>query len=235
MSDTLILLPGLLCDARLWERQAAFLASQVRVVAPDLSQDQSLGAMAERVLAAAPPRFALGGLSMGGYLSLEIMRRAPERVERLALLCTNALADPPEQRQRRLDAIALAATPGGFDQVVAAQTSTLLAPASAADPAIAGRFQAMARSVGPEGFARQQRAIMARPDSRPGLGGIACPTLVLCGAQDTLTTPDLHRTLAEAISGARLEIVPGSGHLAPIERPDPVSNALSSWLKNARK
>lgn len=231
MSETLILLPGLLCDFRLWERQAAALAPQARVVVPDLSQDESLAAMAERVLAAAPPRFALGGLSMGGYLSMEIMRRAPERVERLALMCTNALADPPEQRQRRLDAIALAATPAGFDQVVAAQTSVLLAPSSAADPVIAGLFRAMAQAVGPEGFARQQRAIMARPDSRPGLAAIACPTLVLCGALDTLTPPDLHRTLAEAIPAARLEIVPDSGHLAPIERPDPVSAALSSWLR----
>jgi len=231
MSETLILLPGLLCDSRLWAHQAAFLAPQTRVVVPDLSRDDSLGAMAERVLAAAPPRFALGGLSMGGYLSMEIIRRAPERVERLALLCTNALADPPEQRQRRLDAIALAATPAGFDQVVAAQTSVLLSPASAADPVLAGLFRAMAAAVGPEGFARQQRAIMARPDSRPGLGAIACPTLVLCGALDTLTPPDLHRTLAEAIPGARLEIVEDSGHLAPIERPDPVSAALSSWLR----
>lgn len=231
MSETLILLPGLLCDFRLWERQAAALAPQTKVVVPDLSQDESLGAMAERVLAAAPPRFALGGLSMGGYLAMEIMRRAPERVERLALMCTNALADPPEQRQRRLDAIALAATPAGFEQVVAAQTSVLLAPSAAADPAIAGLFRAMAQAVGPEGFARQQRAIMARPDSRPGLAAIACPTLVLCGALDTLTPPDLHRTLAEAIPAARLEIVEDSGHLAPIERPDPVSSALSSWLR----
>ncbi|SEH25551.1 alpha/beta fold hydrolase [Magnetospirillum fulvum] len=231
MSETLILLPGLLCNFRLWTHQAAFLAPQAEVVVPDLTQDESLGAMAERVLALAPPRFALGGLSMGGYLAMEIMRRAPERVERLALLCTNALADPPEQRQRRLDAIALASTPVGFDQVVAAQAAVLLSPASAADPAIAGQFRAMAQAVGPEGFARQQRAIMARPDSRPGLGAIACPTLVLCGALDTLTPPELHRTLAEAISGARLEIVPESGHLAPIERPDPVSLALSSWLK----
>jgi len=231
MSETLILLPGLLCDSRLWERQAAFLAGSTRVVVPDLSQDDALGVMAERVLASAPARFALGGLSMGGYLSLEIIRRAPERVERLALLCTNALADPPEQRQRRLDAIALASTPAGFEQVVAAQAEVLLSPASAADPVLNGLFRAMAASVGPAGFARQQRAIMARPDSRPGLGAIACPTLVLCGALDRLTPPDLHRTLADAIPGAALEIVEGSGHLAPIERPEPVSTALANWLR----
>ncbi|CCG40969.1 alpha/beta fold hydrolase [Magnetospirillum molischianum] len=232
MSKTLILLPGLLCDFRLWARQSQALSSRIGVVVPDLARDDSLEAMAERVLAAAPPRFALGGLSMGGYLSLEIMRRAPERVERLALLCTNAQADPPEQKQRRLDAIALAASPEGFDQVVAAQAAALLAPDSAADPAIAGLFRAMASSVGSEGFARQQRAIMARPDSRPGLSAIACPTLILCGALDTLTPPDLHRGLAAAISGARLEIVPDSGHLAPIERPDAVSLALASWLSD---
>lgn len=232
MSETLILLPGLLCDFRLWAHQAAFLAPSRQVVVPDLTLDESLGAMAERVLALAPPRFALGGLSMGGYLSMEIVRRAPERVERLALLCTNAVADPPEQRQRRLDAIALAATPAGFDQVIAAQAAVLLSPASAADPAIAGLFRSMALAVGPDGFARQQKAIMARPDSRPGLGAIVCPTLVLCGALDTLTPPDLHRTLAASIPGARLEIVQDCGHLAPIERPEPVSKALSSWLND---
>jgi len=233
MSETLILLPGLLCDFRLWAHQAAALAPGTKVVVPDLSQDESLGAMAERVLAAAPPRFALGGLSMGGYLAMEIMRRAPDRVERLALMCTNALADPPEQRQRRQDAIALAASPAGFDQVIAAQTAVLFSARSAADPALSALFRAMALAVGPEGFARQQRAIMARPDSRPSLGTIACPTLVLCGAQDTLTPPDLHRTLAEAIPAARLEIVEDSGHLAPIEQPEPVSAALSSWLRGA--
>jgi len=232
MTDTrpvLILLPGLLCDHRLWQSQAVALAGRVRVVCPDLSRDDSLGAMAERVLAAAPPRFALGGQSMGGYLSLEILRRAPERVERLALVCTNAHADPEAQRLRRRDAIELARA-GRFGQVVAAQAAVLFSSAAQEDAALLGLFRAMAEAIGPEGFANQQRAIMGRPDSRPTLPTIACPTLVLGGALDRLTPPELHQEIAAAIPGALCEILPGCGHLAPIERPAAVADSLRRWL-----
>mgnify|MGYP001810021227 CR=1 FL=1 len=227
MAAPLILLPGLLCDGRLWQGVAEALGSPIQ--SPDLSQDDTLGAMAERVLAEAPPLFALGGHSMGGYLALEILRRAPERVECLALICTKAGADPEAQRQRRQDAIALARS-GRFGQVVAAQIGALFTAESGQDPVLTGLFRAMAEAIGPEGFARQQQAIMGRPDSTPMLAGIRCPTLVVGGALDGMTPPALQQELAAAIPGAAVEIVPEAGHLAPLERPGAVAAVLRPWL-----
>ncbi|WP_096701777.1 alpha/beta fold hydrolase [Magnetospirillum sp. 15-1] len=229
MSRTLVLLPGLLNDRRLWSRQAEALAGRVEVMVGDLSQDDCLGAMAERVLAAAPERFALAGLSMGGYAAMEIMRRAPGRVERLALLDTTARPDLPEQTQRRKDAIALARS-GGFDKIMPTMLALLLHPDHLKDGGITGLARDMARAVGAESFARQQAAIMARPDSRDSLPRVACPTLVLCGAEDTLTPSDHHDEMAALIKGAWRVTIPHCGHLSPIEQPEAVSAELLRWL-----
>ena len=225
----LILLPGLLNDARLWHHQARALHPLAEILAGDLTRDASIGAMAERVLAVAPHRFALAGLSMGGYVCMEIMRRSPERVVRLALVSTTARPDTPEQSQRRADAIALAKA-GGFDKIMPTMLPNLLTQASLGDPAITGLVKDMARAVGADAFVRQQTAIMARPDSRPSVAEIVCPTLIMCGAQDGLTPPDRHIEMVELIAGARLEQIPGGGHLCPLERPEAVSAALRQWL-----
>ncbi|BAE51505.1 alpha/beta fold hydrolase [Paramagnetospirillum magneticum] len=229
MSRGLVLLPGLLNDHRLWLRQAAALGGEVEVLVADLTLDESLGAMAERVLGAAPERFALAGLSMGGYVALEIMRRAPGRVERLALLDTTARPDLPEQTQRRRDAVELARS-GGFDKIMPTMLPLLLHPDHLADAAITALAKDMARAVGAQAFARQQAAIMARPDSRDSLAAIACPTLVLCGAEDTLTPPDRHDEMAALIKGARRATIAHCGHLSPLEQPDAVSAELRAWL-----
>ncbi len=229
MSTTLILLPGLLTDGRLWTHQARTLSATLEVLVADLTQDDSLGAMAERVLAVAPPRFALAGLSMGGYVCMEIMRRSPERVERLALLDTTARPDTGEQSIRRADAIAIARA-GSFDKIMPTMLPNLLAPASLADAAITGLAKDMARTVGKDAFIRQQTAIMGRPDSRPFLSAIRCPTLVLCGAEDTLTPVDRHQEMVAAINGARLVTVETCGHLSPMEQPEAVTGALAAWL-----
>ncbi|TAN77866.1 MAG: alpha/beta fold hydrolase [Magnetospirillum sp.] len=228
-SATLILLPGLLNDGRLWAHQARALSARLEVLVADLTQDESLAGMAERVLAVAPPRFALAGLSMGGYVCMEIMRRSPERVERLALLDTTARPDTGEQSIRRADAIAIARA-GGFDKIMPTMLPNLLCPGSLADAAVAGLAKDMARTVGKEAFIRQQTAIMGRPDSRPFLAAIRCPTLVLCGAEDALTPLDRHQEMADLIEGARLVTVDGAGHLSPIEQPAAVSGALAAWL-----
>jgi pimeloyl-ACP methyl ester carboxylesterase len=228
MTD-LVLLPGLLNDARLWGHQAS-LGDLARVTVADLTRDDTLAAMAERTLAAAPPRFALAGLSMGGYVAMEIMRRAPERVERLALLDTTARPDLPEQTERRRDAIRLAEA-GGFDKVMPTLLPNLLHPDHLGVEAVAGLAKAMAKAVGPEAFARQQTAIMARPDSRPGLAEVGCPTLVLCGRQDLLTPLDRHQEMAGLVAGARLVVVEDCGHLSPIEQPHAVSAVLRYWLQ----
>ncbi|CAA7620802.1 Hydrolase or acyltransferase [Candidatus Terasakiella magnetica] len=230
MTQTLLLLPGLLNDSRLWQAQAEALAPVARVMVGDLSCDDSLAAMADRVLKAAPPRFALGGLSMGGYVAMEIMRQAPERVERLALLDTTARPDLSEQSHRRRDAIAVAQA-GGFDKIMPTMLPNLLHPDHLKDEAITALAKDMARATGREAFIRQQTAIMARPDSRPFLSAIACPALVLCGADDALTPPDRHQEMAELIAGAKLVVVPHCGHLSALEQPEAVTRALAGWLE----
>jgi len=226
----LILLPGLLTDARLYAHQTTALADIADITVADLSRDDSIGALAERVLGSAPPRFALAGLSMGGYVAMEIMRRAPERVERLALLDTTARADTPEQVERRDAGIALARD-GHFDRIMPALLPMLVHPDHLPLPLVGGLAIEMAASLGAEAFIRQQIAIRARIDSRPSLAAIACPTLVLVGAQDQLTPPDRAAEMAEAIGSAKLVTVEHCGHLSTIEQPEAVSSALRSWLR----
>lgn len=226
----LILLPGLLCDAALWRHQARTLADVADITVPDLTQDDSVGAMAERVLAAAPSEFALAGLSMGGYVAQEIMRRAHRRVFRLALIDTSARPDTPEQSERRKGLIKQAEM-GEFKGVTSRLLPLLIHPDRLGDEALTGVVRRMAENVGKAAFLRQQRAIMGRPDSREDLNRIACPTLVLCGRQDGLTPIEVHREMAEAISGAALVIVEDCGHLAPLERAVTVSAVMRYWLQ----
>lgn len=229
MNRTVLLLPGLLNDHRLWGAQVEALAPLARCMVADLTQDDSLGGMAARVLAAAPERFALAGLSMGGYVALEILRRAPERVERLALLDTTARPDAPDQTQRRKDAVAIARA-GGFDKIMPTMLPNLVHPDHLALERVGGIAKDMARAVGPDAFARQQNAIMHRPDSRPGLPRIGCPTLVLVGADDAATPPDRAEEMAELIPAARLTVIGQCGHLSTLEQPEAVSAAMRQWL-----
>ncbi|WP_448204761.1 alpha/beta fold hydrolase [Azospirillum sp. sgz302134] len=225
----LILLPGMPLDAALWEHQTRHLADVAEVRAGDLTGRDSMAALAAAVLAGAPERFALGGLSMGGYVAFEILRQAPERVAKLALLDTSARPDTPEQTANRKDAVALVGQ-GKFRQVIAAGLSRLVHPDRLADAALVESVRAQAQRIGPEGYARQQTAIMNRPDSRPGLAAIRCPTLVLCGRQDVITPPDLHEEMARGIPGARLVIVEQCGHLSAMEQPQAVTALLREWL-----
>ncbi|SDD94448.1 alpha/beta fold hydrolase [Rhodospira trueperi] len=226
----LVLLPGLLNDAALWAAQVRDLADIADPVVADLTRDESIAALAARVLAEAPPRFALAGLSMGGYVALAVALAAPERVERLALLDTNARADKPEQSARRHELIGWARD-GRFGEVMPALLPMLVTPAHAEDEAIAGTVRGMATRVGPEGFIRQQTAIMGRPDRRAALAGIACPTLVLCGRDDALTPPEMHEEMRDGLPHARLEVIPDCGHLSPLEQPAAVSAAVRAWLR----
>lgn len=231
MTDTLILLPGLLTDEALWAHQSETLSDLVSVRVADLSRDDSVAGMARRVLAEAPPRFALAGLSMGGYVAQEIMRQAPERVERLALIDTAARADLPEQKERRRALIEMAQS-RGLDEVGEQLLPMLVHPAHAGEPAVRNRVLDMGRRVGVEAFIRQQTAIMGRPDGREDLKRIGCPTLVLVGRQDALTPPKLAEEMAASLQRPRLVIVEDCGHLAPIEQPHAVSAVLRYWLQD---
>ena len=224
-----VLVPGLLTSARLYAGQLPALWRHGPVMVADNTQGEQIGEVASRVLAAAPPRFALAGLSMGGYVALEIMRQAPGRVARLALLDTSARPDTPAQSERRLAQIAKAQA-GRFGEIGGEQWPFMVSPAGQQDEQLREVFELMCEETGAAAFARQQRAIMSRPDSRPGLAAIGCPTLVLVGEEDALTPPGLAAEMADAIPGARQVVIPGSGHLSTLEQPALVAGALEAWL-----
>ena len=228
MPIPLILVPGLGCSARLYSPQLDALWRFGPITIADHTRDETMEAIARRILDNAPPRFALAGLSMGGFISLAMMRLVPERIDRLALLDTNARADVPERSAEREKFIAMAQA-GRFAEVNAALTPRYLHPDHRGE-AFRKIVDDMAEDVGADGFIRQQRAIISRPDSRPLLPTIKCPTLVLVGDSDTATPPELSKEMADAIPGSRLVIVKDCGHLSTIEQPQAVNAAMAEWL-----
>ena len=228
----LVLVPGLLCDRALWQHQAVHLSDIAEIKVADVTGHDSMAAMAEAVLSQAPPgKFALAGLSMGGYVSLEIMRRAPERVFRLALLDTSARKDTEEQRQRRLAFISQCEQ-GDFKGVTNRLLPFLIHPDRLGDKALVEEIMAMSQRVGRDAYLREQKAIMSRPDSRPRLGEIRVPTLVLVGRQDALTPFEVHQELASRISRAKFVAIEDCGHMSPMERPEAVTAVMRYWLQD---
>lgn len=226
-----VLIPGLLASPRMYAAQIPQLWRSGPVMIADHTRDDSMGALAQHILSAAPARFALVGLSMGGYLSFEILRQAPERIAKLALLDTSARPDTPEQTDSRLAQIALA-TEGRMTEVVNAVYPRLVHQSRRNDTALRAVFTLMAEEVGAWGFIRQQTAIMGRIDSRPSLGRIRCPTLVVVGDGDELTPPDRAAEIAGGIPGARLVTVAQCGHMSTLEQPEEVTRALHEWLRD---
>jgi pimeloyl-ACP methyl ester carboxylesterase len=231
MSEPLpmVLIPGLLCSARLYAEQIPVLWRFGPVMVADHRRDDTAAAIAARILAAAPPRFALAGLSMGGYLALEVMRQAPDRVARLALLDSNARGDAPETSERRQRQIELAQN-GRLGEIVDQQLPLFVHRDRRGDASLIQIVRVMAEETGAEAFVRQQRALMRRADLRPHLAAIHCPTLVLVGDGDELTPPTLAKEIAGSITGARLVVVPASGHLSTLEQPVAVNTALVEWM-----
>lgn len=226
----LVLVPGLMTDHALWARQTARLTDVADMMVADVGQDESVGGMADRLLAAAPERFALAGLSMGGYVVQEVMRRAPERVTRLALLDTNARADLPEQKKMRQDLIDLAAA-GRYGEVPPAVLPNLVHEDRVTDERFMGILTDMALRVGAESFIRQQKAIMERPDGRDDLARITIPTLVLCGREDKLTPPKVHQEMADRLPNSAFVVLDDCGHMAPLEQPAAVNAVFRYWLQ----
>jgi len=225
----LLLLPGLLCDGALYRAQSVDLADIAAPLVGDLTRHDSVSDMAAAMLAEMPEYFSLAGLSMGGYVAQEIMRQAPHRVSRLALLDTSARADTDDQRARRRGLVELVGK-GRFKGVTPRLLPLLISPERLTDRPLVEAVIGMAERVGRDAFLRQQKAIMGRPDGRADLARIACPTVVLCGRDDALTPPALHDEMAAAIPGARLVVIEKSGHLTPLEQPDAVTAALRDWL-----
>jgi pimeloyl-ACP methyl ester carboxylesterase len=232
MLESVLFLPGLLCDSRLWRDQIATLGDVAHAAVADLTCDDNLEGMVRRALQAMPARFAVCALSMGGYVALALMRMAPERVTRLCLMDTSARPDTEEQARRRRGLLALART-NRFRGVTPRLLPSLLHPARLADPVLTQEVMDMADRVGRDAFLRQQAAILGRPDSRPFLPAISVPTLVAVGSDDQVTPPEHAAEMAAAIPGAELRVIPDSGHLPPMERPDDVSSMLRTWLGNA--
>jgi pimeloyl-ACP methyl ester carboxylesterase len=228
-APTLVLLPGLLCDRDVWAPQIAALESDYEIVVPDLWGYDSFDAMAEAALAEAPARFSLAGHSMGGRVALEIMRRAPERVERLALLSTGVHPVREAEVEPRLAQVALAEREG-IEALVQEWLPPMLHPRHRDDPKLVGSIVSMWCRGTPEIFAKQIHAALHRRDLRPLLAGIRCPTLVIVGAEDTWSPPAQHNAIAAAIPNAELAIVPESGHMVTLEAPDRVNAELRRWL-----
>jgi pimeloyl-ACP methyl ester carboxylesterase len=224
-----LLVPGLLGSARLFADQIPQLWRLGSVMVADHTRDDSVSAIARRILSSAPPRFALAGLSMGGYISFEILRQSPASVAKLVLLDTTSRPDAPEQSEARRAQIALAQS-GRLREVCDAAIPRLVHPKYRSDQRLRQVFHQMADEVGVEGFVNQQAANIARPDSRPSLGAIRCPTLVLVGDSDELTPPARAAEIADGIAGARLLVVPDAGHSSPIEQPVFVTQALLEFL-----
>jgi pimeloyl-ACP methyl ester carboxylesterase len=234
MSESLptVLIAGLNCSARLYAEQIPALWQFGPVIVADHRRDDSMAAMARRILAAAPQRFALAGLSMGGYIAFEIVRQAPSRVVKLALLDTGARAENPERTAQRKPLLELARS-GRFAEILDLQYPLLVHRSRHGDVALKATVRAMNEETGAAAYLRQQQAIMSRPDSRPGLAAIACPTLVLVGDSDEATPPDLAREMAAGICGSKLVVIADCGHLSTIERPQAVTQALADWMASS--
>jgi pimeloyl-ACP methyl ester carboxylesterase len=189
----------------------------------------SIAAAAAAILDDAPPRFALAGISMGGYLCFEILRQAPDRVLKLALIDTAAQPDTADQTANRRAALKTARA-SGFLPVALANLTGLLHPDRRADPELAAINRRMALAVGLDGFARQLEIAISRPDSRPILGAIDVDTVVIVGDSDPLTPVERSQEIASAVSGSKLVVIPECGHLSPLEQPQAVSRALVEWI-----
>lgn len=223
-----VLVPGLFCTPLCFAEQLPALWQFGPVTVADHRRDDSIAAIARRILETAPPRFALAGISMGGYISLEMLRQAPERIARVALISTSARPDTPEQSDRRRQQIELAQK-GRFADIARLAFPMMFNPAHHGDARLSEAVQTMARETGPEAYVWQQRANMGRIDSRPHLAAIHCPTLVLAAEKDEVIPPEWSRELADGITGAKLTVLAEAGHLSTIERPAQVNEALIAF------
>lgn len=226
----LILLPGTLCNHSQWQHQLAHLQGLAHMQIADLTRDSSVGAMAERVLAAAPERFALAGFSMGGVVAFEMMRQAPERVTRLALLDANpGVFDRAGAASWRQEVEAVRA--GNFGDLAGRMLQEMVHPSRRQDADLGRALRQMAESVGAEAYVNQAKALLNRPDSRPTLPHIRVPTLLLTGREDQACPVALQEEMVAAIPEAALVVIEQSGHMTTMEQPQAVTALLSYWLQ----
>ena len=227
----ILLVPGLVSSPRIFAPVVPDLWRFGPVTVANHIRDDNMGAIARRILAEAPPRFALAGHSMGGYIAFEIMRQAPERVAKLALINTQARPDTPEATARRHGQMARAQN-GEYRAVLDELFPGFVHPSRCGDASLRQLVYDMGDDVGPEGFVRQQTAVIGRVDSRPALAWIKCPTLVLTGDEDNTIPNALSKEMAENIHGAKLVVLQNCGHLPQPEQPRATADALAEWLRS---
>ena len=232
MDDTMpiLLVPGLACSSRIFAPVMPALWRFGPVTVANHIRDDNMGAIARRILAEAPPRFALAGHSMGGYIAFEIMRQASDRVAKLALINTQARADTPETSERRRGQMARARA-GEFRAVLDELFPGFVHPSRQGDAVLRQLVHDMGEDVGAEAFVRQQTAVIGRVDSRPSLAWIKCPTLVLTGDTDNTVPNALSKEMADGIHGAKLVILENCGHMPQPEQPQATAAALVEWLR----
>lgn len=228
-----VLVPGLACSARLWVTLLPAVWAHGAATIADTRRDSSMETMAQRLLDQAPARFALVGISMGGYVCLEVMRRAPDRVRALALISTSAVPDTPDQLAARQTQLAMTRD-GRYDDLVTAAFPALVDEGHHEDPELFSLWSTMAHELGAEAFTQQLQAVIDRPDFRPTLAHIACPSAVIHGIGDRTIPVAAARETAAGITGARLTLVEAAGHMTAQERPDQVRAAVVEVLERAR-
>jgi len=224
-----LFLPGLLDTHSMWDHQVHGLSDIATAVLLDLVNQTSVAESARWVLDSAPAHFALVGFSMGGYVALEILRQAPHRVNKLALISTSARADTSEKVASRMKTIERAES-GGYETLVEELIPTVIHSSRVSDHELTDAIRTMALKIGFQAFVRQQKVIISRPDSRSDLARILCPTLVIVGKDDVLTPPSHAKEMATEIPNAELILIDTCSHYSPMEQPEIVTESLRSWL-----
>ncbi|MDU8910270.1 alpha/beta fold hydrolase [Aestuariicoccus sp. MJ-SS9] len=230
MTEPIVFLPGMMCDARLFGPQIAELSRDYAVTVGPITQGERIEEIASGLLDVLPKRFALAGLSMGGIVAMELLRRAPDRVSRLALMDTNPLAETPQVAATR-DPQIVKVRAGRLAEVMRDEMKpNYLAPGPWRNEVL-DLVMDMAQALGPEIFVRQSRALQRRKDQQATLRKMRQPALVLCGAHDALCPVKRHEFMAELIPHAELRVIEGAGHLPTLEQPDATTDALREWMR----
>lgn len=228
--EPIVLLPGMMCDARMYAPQLEVLSRMAPTTVAPICYGDRIEEIAQGLLDQLPARFALAGLSMGGIVAMEILRRAPDRVSRIALMDTNALAETP-QSATVYEPWIIAAKSGRFDDALREMMRPDFLAQGPKRMAVLNQFFEMAQDFGPDVFVRQCRALQRRRDMQSALRRCKVPALVLCGAEDRMTPVKRHQSMAQLLPYAQLQIIEGAGHLPTLEQPDRVTEALLGWLK----
>lgn len=230
MKTPVVFLPALLCNAGLFIHQIKTMESECDFYVPDLGLDENVSDAAARVLKRAPERFVLGGISMGGYVALEIMRQAPERVRGLILADTNAHADPEAAREKRLKAIETARAKG-IEPLIKPTLLDIIAPEHRSNDVTRHILERMAELTGVDKYVNEQKTIMSRPDSTASIGKIDCPVLVVGGEKDALSPPDALDAMTRLIPRAAHVVIKNAAHLPPLENPAAFTAALRAFIE----